>query len=414
MKKSVLADFQKLLDIEKELLNKRVLLNSFFSEYAFIRPSLFKVLSGDLSGAVRNSKSIILQFLFAPLTLPKLAYQIFFKRGGGLVFCTERNDTTNSCRYINCVPSIQKSKYLKLRYSINHTPKLFDNVLDIAPFILVTKVFSRLNIIKADDRKVLKYINELSQRYNSDCSKMLKNKLSEYRFLEYFFRALLFLHKPKRIIFVSNNFFIPLINLAKKKSVPTYEVAHALTHKYHPNYSYENFDEHPFYPDYLIESNLAFNIKIDFLAYKKIFFNNESRKMDKFIKERKKSFALEESYDVAELFGSLDKKILIIGQGLESDTKIISKIKPHINNVNLNKVTFREHPAFKGKLEDKKFKISTKSLEEDLDENDIIIVDYSQVMLVAHFMKKEIVAVNEYWFKAIDSTGIIYKKLNYD
>lgn len=415
MNRCIAKDFQKLESIEKNIIATKLLTERDFSMYAFSRPALFKLLSRDSNIAVKNNKSILLQFIYLPIFFIKLIVMGLYKRNKGLVFCTERNDDTNSCRYINTIPSAKDSNYLKLRYSINHKPRLFDNVIDIAPLILIIKGIARVNLVNKYDLEKLKKINDIFLRdHDIDCSEIIKNKASEFRLLSAFFMLLIVLSNPKRIIFVSNNFFIPLINIAKTKSIPTYEVAHALAHEYHPNYSYKHFTKSCFYPDYLIESELAFNIENNFLMYKKIFFNKKRKDIEKTIKEIRNNQQKPISISCEELFNSNKKNILIIGQGPETDEILLNKIHPFMGEAVIDKITFREHPAHIGKITHSKIKLSRKLLNEDIDDNDIILADYSQVMLIACLMNKEIVALNEYWFKAIDSVGIKYKKLHYD
>lgn len=413
MKKCVAQDFKKLESLERDFFDKRIITKGNLSKYAFFRPSLFKMISKDTNFAAIDKKSVIIQFIYLPLILLRLILNVYIYKQNGMVFCTERNDETNSCRYVNCVPSIKKSNYLRLRYSFNHKPFIFDNVIDIAPLILIIKAISRLYILNLNDKKLIKDIsNSYFEKYNIDTFSMIKKKVSEYILLKFFFELLIKFNMPKRIVFVSNNFFIPLITLAKDKSIPTYEVAHALAHEFHPNYSFKRFAEHNFYPDFLIESDLAFNLRNDFLSYRKILYTSKRKEMTKNFKSSQVNN--ENNYmNINDLLNS-NKKILLIGQGFDIDSRIIKKMKPFIDKSSSKNITFREHPAHRGLLKNNLFNLSSNTLEEDLNSNDIIMVDYSQVMLIAYLMKKDVVALNKYWYKAIESTGINYRKLNYD
>ena len=115
----------------------------------------------------------------------------------------------------------------------------------------------------------------------------------------------------------------------------------------------------------------------------------------------------------SDLFNLNNKKILVIGQGGPTDELLLKKIYPHLEN-NKSKITFREHPSSKGNINKNIFLVSKKSLEDDLKDNDIIISNFSHVIMLACLYNKDIYAIDDYWYDALDSMKISYNKLNND
>lgn len=404
MANCVSKDFKKLENAELSFINSDNV-SSFVSEYVFCRPRIFKMISSNKEKVPVNYKSIILQFIFFPITFIKLSLFIFTKNNKSLIFSTERFDKSLTCRYVNQVPSLKRKNYINLRYSTNHIPKIFDGIIDIAPIILTLKAFSRL--MKLSKKKKLA-INQISNAFilldNLDVSLLLKKKFLEYILLRIFFITIIKAFKPKRVIFVSNNFFIPLIEYAKINKIHTYEICHAIMHHYHPQYSFTHFTEKPFFPDYLIENKLSFNFKNSHFPYKKILIAKDLINIE--FKDVTKS----ESANTSNL--NIDKyingkKILIIGQGDYYDEGLISRTLS-ILDPSKNLITFRSHPSSQAKLKSRPIKISNKELEDDILENDIIISSFSQVIVLAHFYGKSIIAIDSYWHAAIKSMGIPY------
>lgn len=414
MKKSVAVDFDKLEKVEYALITKDSNLIGNASLYAFLRPLIFKRISDNNEQAAINLTSIIFQFIFIPITLIKILLRLIFYKNTALVFCTERKNEQGKCRYISQIPSLENSQNLTLRYSFNHFPKVFESVIDIAPFIISIKLLSRFGNLYKTPKIFIKELSKIyKNKYNLDLKSELIKKSLEFFFLKSFFKFLVNLLHPKRIIFVSNNFFVPLITISKEEKIPTYEIAHAIMHKYHPNYSYNNFNEKPFYPDFLIESKLAFNFESHFFPYKKIIFTEGRKEIEKIINKLKSRYKASKKVSLSDLFKHNEKKILIIGQGGPTDDLLIRQIQPHLKN-NKKHITFREHPSSKGKIVKNLFSISKKSLEDDLQDNDIIISCFSHVIIRAYLYNKDIYAIDDYWYDALDSMKISYNKLNND
>ena len=414
MKKSIKNDFENLDEVESILISKNQNLVRNASLYAFLRPLLFKNISGKNEHAAINLNSIVFQFIFLPITFFKVFLRLFFYKNTGLVFCNERKNEQGKWRYISTLPSLENSQNIVLRYSFNHFPKVFERAIDIAPFIIFLKFFSRFGFLKRSPREFLTELSEIyKKKYNLNLISLLEKKSLEFFFLESFFKILLFVFSPKRVIFVSNNFFIPLITISKEKEIPSYEIAHALMNKYHPSYSYNYFIKKPFYPDFLIESKLAFNFDSRPFSYKKIIFTEGRKKINKDINKLKAEYRTPRKMLYSDLFNLNNKKILVIGQGGPTDELLLKKIYPHLGS-NKNKITFREHPSSKGKINKDIFFVSKKSLEDDLKDNDIIISNFSHVIMLACLYNKDIYAIDDYWYDALDSMKISYNKLNND
>ena len=222
--------------------------------------------------------SILFQFIFLPITFFKVFLRLFFYKNTGLVFCTESKYEQGKCRYVSTLPSLENSQNIVLINSFNHFPKVFERAIDIAPFMIFLKFFSRFGFLKRSAREFLTELSEIyKKKYNLNLISLLEKKSLEFFFLESFFKILLFVFSPKRVIFVSNNFFIPLITISKEKEIPSYEIAHALMNKYHPSYSYNYFIKKPVYPDFLIVSKLAFNFDSRPFSYKNYFHRGKER-----------------------------------------------------------------------------------------------------------------------------------------
>ena len=399
---NIKTDFERLLCIEK-----RIFSNEFDTDiksfWGFVRPKIFRSFTNVTPDYSLNKIHLIKQIVLSPVYIAIFLYKLFLSRAVLLVFGTDRRNNNGKCKYLEVLPSMKNKKTMLFNYTYASTPYVSNSEIALAPLVLLVKLTSFIVTILAPYKgEFVMPISKIVQiELDLNIHRQLKMMYIQYRIMRIIWRILLTLLKPKRILFVSNNFFIPIIIEAKKKKIPTYEVAHALMHPYHVSYSYP--DEHKpilFLPDVLIENKYSSALDDSFFQYRRIIGCKEGLHARQEMKKINLSSLLHMA-KIKALEGSAN--ILILGQGGGVDINlsllIAEKILQNKKYTN-NSIRFRSHPAHKDTRLDLEINYSSPSasLEDDVKWSDIVIGEYSNALLDAMFMNKLVLVSSEYYF----------------
>ena len=183
-------------------------------------------------------------------------------RSDTLVFVSGRKDEIGNIKYTG--EYIQKKSFL-IHYDqidIEH------NVFYLHPLKILIYILSffcsRIDIRRKNiDWIKTKIILNTSLYFDEF---MLARKYYEFRIWSSFWRLFLSISQIKKIYFTSNNFFLPLIYVCDRfyPDIKCVEIAHALTHLYHPSYSYCFESRKYILPHVYIENKYSFNSPVIF------------------------------------------------------------------------------------------------------------------------------------------------------
>lgn len=383
-------DYRLKLDrLDKHYLSCRDKARQLDSFYAFIRHHLI-AFSMPLFPRVIASNKFVMIYNLASIPMAIIRVLLSSRNIASLSFGTDRLTNQRRCRYLSMVPSLSKSN-ITFVYS-NSNLKLPKNAIRFGGFAILAKVMGIVaaKFLRAGPSIFFKNMGFLK-------SEEWRRRYYEYIILHFIHRCLIQWLKPKRVVFVSGSFFSPLVNIAKLKGIPSYEIGHAIIWRNHPIYSINKIVGEDSSALYYIDTEEAPLMNRSLVTHKKVIKTNGRQRLEKQIQN-----ALNKNTNYSNLedlfnMGGLSR-LLVLGQGGELDNILLDQAKLIYNSSIISKkikVRFRPHPAFPMNKSDGDVSFSNNTfLSKDLEWCTAILASYSMAAITAILNEKYVVVTD--------------------
>lgn len=380
---------RKLDSLDEHYLSSRDKTYHLDSFYAFIRHHLIastmplfpRVIASDKFVMIYNVLSIpmaIIRLLLSPRNISSLS------------FGTDRLTNQGCCRYLSMVPSLSVSN-VTFVYS-NSNLNLPKSAIRFGGFAILAKV---LGIVAAKFLRVGPSVFFKNMGFIK--SEEWRRRYYEYIILQFIHRCLIQWLKPKRVVFVSGSFFSPLVNVAKLKSIPSYEIGHAIIWCNHPIYSINKIIGEDSSALYYIDTEDAPLMNRSLVTHKKVIKTNGRQRLEKQIQNAFNQNANYKNLEDLFAIGGLSR-LLVLGQGGDLDDILLGQAKLIYNSSIINKkikVRFRPHPAFPMNKSNGVVSFSKNTLlSKDLEWCTAILASHSMAAITAILNGKYIVITN--------------------
>ena len=383
-------DYRHKLDsLDKHYLSYREKTNHLDGFYAFVRHHLIASSMPLFPRVVASDKFVM---IYNVVSIPIAIIRVLFKARNisSLSFGTDRLTNQGCCRYLSMVRSLSANN-VTFVYS-NSNLKLPKNAIRFGGFAILAKVLGRAaaKFLRAGPTVFFESIGVLKLEE-------WRCRYYEYIILQFIHRCLLNWLNPKRVIFVSGSFFSPLVNVAKSKSIPSYEIGHALIWRNHPIYSINKIVGEESSALYYIDTEDAPLINRSLVTHKKVLKTKGRQSLERKVQSALSQNANYKRFEDVSALGGLSR-LLVLGQGGDLDDTLRDQALLLYNSSLRKKeikVRFRPHPAFPVNSVSGTMRVSKNALlSVDLEWCTAILTSYSMAAITAILNEKYVVVTD--------------------